>query len=220
MRALEGVHAARHAHEVEWVRAYVLAAAGDFRRAEALARSLLDVDDAAVAARAAATLGSVLRQTGRHSEARKIEQSAARRALTAELRSHLRIGLVADAVGLGDLPAVDRALERVGPVRGWRARVRLEWVRCERELLAGRPAIATVHARRAQRLAAGAHARRHEAKSLLFLGVSLRGEANGLEGAAARAAVREAERSLRRARASAERLGAAPIADVASKLLG
>jgi hypothetical protein len=219
MRALDLVPETGRAHEVRWVRAYILTAAGDFRRAEAIARPLLSVDDAEVTSRAAATLGSVLRQTGRHAEARTVERSAIRRAPTAELRGHLRIGLVADAVGLGRLPAVDRALAQIGSVRGWRARVRLEWVRCERELLAGRAGLAAGHARRAHRLAAKAGARRHEAKSLLFLGVALRREATGLEGAPALAAAREAERSLRRARAAAERLGAAPLAGVATALL-
>lgn len=142
-----------------------------------------------------------------------------RAAPTAELRAHLAIGLAADAVGLGDRKAVDRALSRVPRVRHWRVRVRAEWVRCERELLAGRPAPAARHARRALQIASRAGARRHEAKSLLFLGAALRsGALSGSRGATGPAR-REAEGSLRRASLLARRIGARPVARVAESLL-
>jgi tetratricopeptide (TPR) repeat protein len=198
---------------VRWLRAYLSAARGDFARAERAARALLrsrDLD-AVVRARAAATLGSVLRQTGRHADAGVVERHALARGATGEPRTQLLIGLVADSVGLGDLKGVDRALGRVGvrPAGGWRVRVRRAWVRCERELLAGRPGPAAGHARRALDAAERAGARRHVAKSLLFLGAALR-EAGDDRGA---------DRALRRARAIASRIGARPVAAVAGEML-
>jgi hypothetical protein len=205
-----------------WLRAYVDAARGRFPRAETTLRDLLSSADAGPGARAAATLGSVLRQTDRHAEARAVERAALRRAPTPELRSHLLIGLVADSVGLGDLRGVDAALRRVGPrpAGGWRAAVRLRWVRCERELLAESPMAAATHARRARTISAHAGARRHEAKSLLFLGAALAVAAD-VEPSSRIAATRrqEADGALMRARALAGRVGAAPIAAVAGELL-
>ena len=205
-----------------WIRAYVDAARGRFPRAERALRPLSSrAASPATRSRAATTLGSVLRQTGRHAEARDVERAALRRERAPGMRAHLLIGLVADAVGLGDLRAVDAAIRRVGPrpAGGWRALVRLRWVRCERELLAGRPSAAVSHARRALAIAERAGARRHEAKSLLFLGAALL-DAAGRESSSYRAAARgrEAGRALRRARAVAGRLGAAPIAVVAEQL--
>jgi hypothetical protein len=199
--------------EASWLRAYVAAARGEFAAAERLARSVRSSHgaDRAVRARAAITLGSVLRQTNRHADARVVDRTALRSARDAATRAHLLIGLAADAVGLGDLAAVDRAIARIGPrpAGGWRVAVRLRWVRCERELLAGRPIAAARHARSAVRRARSAGAIRHEAKSELFLGAALA----GLEPASS-------ARALRRARALASRVGARPVADVADALLG
>lgn len=206
-----------------WLRAYLFAATGEFGRAERAARRVLQpTDDRALEARAAATLGSILRQTGRHAEARAIESAALRRAPTRELRAHLLIGLAADAVGLGDLAAVDRALGRAVAARSraWRVTVRLCWVRCERELLAGRPAVAVRWARSALAVSEKADAQRHIAKSLLFLGAASRAAALGRSGTPARRAWLEARRSLRRARSIASRIGAVPIEHVAGDLLG
>ena len=196
-----------------WLRAYLAAAQGRFTLAERAARSLLGEPlEAAMHARAATTLGSVLRQTGRHAEARVVERAALARRPRGDERTHLLIGLVADAVGLGDLPGVDHALRRVGsrPPDGWRVHVRLAWVRCERELLAGRPVSAARLARRARAIAERAGARRHVAKSSLFLGASLLEAGDGAGGASA----------LRAARTIAHRIGAAPIEQVAVDLLG
>ena len=209
--------------EARWLRAYLLAATGDFGRAERAARRVLaETDDPATESRAAATLGSILRQTGRHARARTIESAALRRAPTRELRAHLLIGLAADAVGLGDLAAVDRGLERAVAERsrGWRVTVRLRWVRCERELLAGHPAAAARWARSALAAAEKAGAQRHIAKSLLFLGAASQAAAVGDSGARGRRAQLEATRSLRRARSIATKIGAPPIERVARDLLG
>lgn len=209
--------------ESRWLRAYLLAATGEFGRAERAARRALEhAQDPDLGARAAATLGSILRQTERHAQARSIESAALRRAPTRELRTHLLIGLAADAVGLGDLAAVDLALARAGAEggKGWRIAVRLRWVRCERELLAGRPAAAARWARSALAASEKAGAQRHVAKSLLFLGAASRAEALGATGASARRARLEAGRALKRARSIATRIGARPIEHVAGDLLG
>jgi tetratricopeptide (TPR) repeat protein len=196
-----------------WLGAYLDTARGRFARAERRARSILGDASADRDARclAAITLGSVLRQTGRHAEAREIEVSWLRRAAVRELRAHLLIGLAADAVGLGELRSVDRALGRLGarPAGGWRAAVRARWVRCERELLAGRPDRAAPHARRALAISERARARRHVAKSHLFLGVALRGAGR----------YREADAAFRRASDLARKLDARPVASVADALL-
>ncbi|MEX2554756.1 MAG: hypothetical protein WEB06_03885 [Actinomycetota bacterium] len=209
--------------EARWLRAYLLAATGELGRAERAARRVLaETNDPAIEARAAATLGSILRQTGRHAQARTIESSALRRATSRELRAHLLIGLAADSVGLGDLAAVDRALRRAVAerARGWRVAVRLRWVRCERELLAGHPAAAARWARSALAAAEKTGARRHIAKSLLFLGAASRAISLSDGGVRARLARLEAGRSLRRARSIASRIGARPIERVAGELLG
>ena len=209
------------ASDTIWLRAYLAAARGDFARAERLAREVIRAPRASTEtkARAAITLGSVLRQGDRHTEARVVDAAALRTARGDDLRAHLLIGLAADAVGLGRLADVDAALGRLpSSARDWRVRVRLRWVRCERELLAGRPGAAAGHARAAVALATRYRAARHEAKSHLFLGAAL------LVAATRRPRredlVREAERSLRRSRSVADRIGARPIAAVASDLLG
>lgn len=209
---------------VRWLRAYLAAAAGNFRVAERSCRALVQGRsvDPIVRGRAAVTLGSVLRQTGRHAEARCIESGALATVATEELRRHLWIGLAADAVGLGDLPAVDAALATVASSRagGWRAAVRSRWVRCERELLAGRPSHAVRDARSAVGTARRAGAQRHVAKSLLFLGVALNEVAAARNGSSGPGTAREAGRALRAARSLAGRIGARPIAEVAGELLG
>ena len=196
-----------------WLAAYLAAARGRFIVAERTLRAILrERPEAALYAQASATLGSVLRQTGCHDEARVVESAALRRRPRGQARTHLLIGLVADAVGVGDLAGVDRALRRLEPRSSddWRVRVRVAWVQCERELLAGRPDRAAARARRALAVAERADARRHIAKSLLFLGAALResGDAPG------------ARRALRLSRAIARRIGAAPIERVAGELLG
>ncbi|MGH2794688.1 MAG: hypothetical protein ACRDKG_10340 [Actinomycetota bacterium] len=205
--------------EVRWIRAYLWAAAGRFGIAERAARTVFErTSDPSLRARAAVTLGSVLRQTRRHAEARHIEAAAVRRTPTPALRAHLHVGLAADAVGLGDLRAVDRELGRAAAsrTRDRRVAIRIRWVRCERELLAGRPDRAAGWARAALTLSRRAGARRHAAKSLLFLGAAELEIARRSAGSSAR----DARRKLREARDVADRIGAEPIARVARELLG
>ncbi len=211
-RALNAIARIPRSDDARWLRAYVASARGRFSEAERTLVSLrTGSEDPVILAKAAVTLGSVLRQTERHGEARAIERDAFTRAPSEEFRAHLSIGLAADAVGLGELAEVDAMLRRVGarPPGGWRAIVRMQWVRCERNLLAGRPAAAAGHARKALDASRRAAARRHAAKSNLFLGVSL------LE--AGRAA--DGRRALGLALLGANKIGARPIASVAERLL-
>jgi tetratricopeptide (TPR) repeat protein len=186
----------------------VLCAEGDFGRALAIALPLFrSCDDPVVKTRAAVTAGSALRQLRRYDEARSIE-TAALRAAPARERAHVLIGLAADAVGVGDARTCARRLSeaaRALPARDWRARVRLDWVRCERALLTGDAVAAVAFARSALRRSLRAGAVRHEAKSLLFLGVSLRTAARGDEG----------RRALRKAEQRARSCGATHLARVA-----
>ena len=211
-RAREELALARRSDDARWLGAYIASARGRFAAAERTLTSLRARSaDGEIRAKAAVTLGSVLRQTERHALARLVERDGLTEAPTEELRAHLLIGLAADAVGLGELAEVDAMLKRVGsrPAGGWRASVRMHWVCCERELLAGRPNEACFHARKALETSRGASARRHVAKSQLFLGVAL------LESGR----VREGRRALTLSRDSAGKIGARPIAAVAERLL-
>lgn len=193
--------------EHAWLTAYVLCAEGAFERALAIAMPLAR-STSKVRARAAVTAGSALRQLRRYDEARAVELAALRNAHARSDRAHLLIGLAADAVGTGDARTCARRLkeaERALPARDWRARVRLDWVRCEHALLTGNPRAAAGFARTALRRALRARALRHAAKSLLFLGVSLRAQGRDEEG-------REA---LRAAAKLARACGAAYLARVA-----
>lgn len=200
-----------------WLRAYIAATRGAFIDAEAGARRLLRSADVGVAA--ALTLGSVLRQTDRHALAQPVDSRALRDADTLEERAHALISLAADAVGAGDRQACARRLRAataVVPAGAWRARVRLCWVQTEHALLCGDAGRAVAAANVALARARRAGARRHEAKSLLFLGVAL-GEAHREQGARSTDLSGVAE--LRRARILAREIGAQPIARVASDVL-
>jgi hypothetical protein len=152
----------------------------------------------------ASTRASHLRQLSRHAEAEELDQWALAAATDPEGRSDALVGLVADAVGSGDADLARHRLataaaeidpdsppnggagrhgkiHTVGPAAGWRAVVRLDWVRAEVALLSDRPGDAVAAAERAVRRATAAGAPRHLAKSQMFLGVatSVAGEADG-----------------------------------------
>jgi hypothetical protein len=193
-----------------WIRAYVAAARGAFAQAESRARALRIVEHP-VAVAAGITLGSVLRQTARHAEAREVDAATLLEATTDEMRAHALISLGADAVGLGEKDACAAHLVDAAPLlpKGrWRARVRHAWVTCEHALLTGDPEGASDAAYTALQASRRAKARRHEAKSMLFLGVALRGA--GRAGAQA---------LLEEAAELAWRTGARPIERVARAML-
>jgi len=176
---------------------------------------------------AGCTVASVHRQLGQHARARAADSQAL--ALCggrgspagpgeppAEAVFDARLGLAADAVGLGDLPEavqqLDLATALVTAERAeqwWRQQVRLDWVRAEVALLAGDPSTAAHRAAAAARRAEAAGAPRHLAKSLLFLGLAQLqlGSEDSLD-------------SLLRAAALAEELDTVPLLWPARALLG
>lgn len=161
-------------------------------------------------ARAAVTAGSALRQLGRHEDAAAVERAALRTA-PPDQRAHLLIGLAADAVGLGDARMCKRRPTEAAaalPARDSRARIRLAWVRAEHAFMIGRPCAAVTLAREALARSRTAAMPRHEAKSLLFLGVALR-----------ECGRPDATKALALARDRANECGARPVARVARALL-
>ena len=230
-RAEEDVAAAAYA---VWLLGVCLAAAGRYGTALGLLSPVLEsAEEAAAAApvreagaRCAAVMASVHRQLG-HSAA----------ALDVDLRGLLltdgagvaafdcRVGLAADAVGLGDheraaaelaeaarlladgaVPAVDPA---AGADTDWRARVRIAWVRAELAVLEGRPADGVAEAAAAAELAREAGAPRHLAKSQLMQGV-----------AEVRSGAATAPQTLAAAATAAAELGALSLVWPARALLG
>lgn len=191
------------------VRAYVDGARGAWDRALAGARPLARAaTDPGIRARASLTVASVLRQTGRHAEAVPFDRRAFTLARDLDQRAHALIGLAADAVGAGDAAGCASWLAQAASCtrpEAWRAGVRLGWVVAEHRLLVDRPGEAIAPAAAAATIAARAGATRHEAKSLLFLGVAMR--TAGEDGTGV----------LRAAEAMAVALGAAPIARVAAR---
>ncbi len=168
------------------------------------------------AALAASTAASVHRQLGSHAVARTLDLRAEELAgESAEAAFDARLGLAADAVGLGEEGAAREHMDRAaalteGRADWWRQRVRLLWVRTEVALLVGDPAAAAQTAERAVVLAEASRAPRHVAKSLLFLGIT---QVHGAETA-------EAVQTLRRAATLAESLGTLPLLWPARALLG
>lgn len=196
--------------EGRWLQAYLHNCFGRFDEAIEVAMDLAQSsNDPLVASRALVTAASALRQTGRHLPAYPLDESAARLAPDDATRAHALIGLAADAAGLGrgSSDPIDQAAA-LAPPGDWRIRVRLAWVRCEQALVAGRARKAVTHARDALDRARAAGARRHEAKSLLFLAFALR-----------EAGDREWKASMKLAKSIAGRIGAAPIAAVAAEAL-
>lgn len=196
--------------EGRWLQAYLHNCFGQFDEAITVAMDLAQSSvDPRVAARALVTAASALRQTGRHLPAYPLDESAARLAPDDATRAHALIGLAADAAGLGreSTEPIEQAAA-LAPAGDWRIRVRLAWVRCEQALVAGRARKAVTHARDALDRARAAGARRHEAKSLLFLAFALR-----------EAGDREWKASMKLAKSIAGRIGAAPIAAVAAEAL-
>ena len=190
------------------LRAYVACASGDFEAALSCASRLEHSTDRRVRAQAAVTAGSALRQLHRYDDAARVERASLRLGFE---RSHLLIGLAADAVGIGDARTVSKRIHEAAsslPARERRARIRLAWVRCEHALLTRAPGAAVAFARDALRRSRAGSYRRHEAKSLLFLGASLR-EAGDPSWRATTSA----------AETVAHACGAAPIAGAARSML-
>jgi hypothetical protein len=144
-----------------------------------------------VAAHAAVTRASHLRQMGGHAAARAYDALGLRMASAAvpgvdlspdpdgvgpaAARVDALVGLAADAVGLGDAATARRLLEAAGDaartVPSWRPGVRLGWVRAELALVEGRPDAAVAPAADALSAARAGGSARHVLKSRIVLAV-------------------------------------------------
>ncbi|HVE64436.1 MAG TPA: hypothetical protein VNB94_11625 [Mycobacteriales bacterium] len=215
---------APEAAAASWLLGLSLGAAGRYGSALQTLTPLLEAGEATNAGRearlfaalAGASLGSVRRQLGRHSEAREADQRGAALTEGGESAFACRLGLAADAVGLGEADAARAEMEAAiallpeRPTEWWRQRVRLDWVRAEVALLDDDPKTAISAAEAAVERAEKARAPRHVAKSLLFQGVA-HVTASAPEGGAS---------ALRRAATLAEGLGALPLVWSARAVLG
>lgn len=219
----------REAGVASWLLGVVHAAAGRYGQAIAMleplvsraAQALDDTSPDAVAPRqtgalAATALGAIHRELGRHAEARGYDQRGLAFAgddITS--RTEALLGLVADAVGMGDRAAAEEMLVSAtsavaeGPPR-WRADLRLCWVRAELAQLAGDQETAMRLAGEALALAEDGSSPRQVARSALFLGATSVGAGHREEAVA----------SLHRAATLAEGLGALPLQWPARALLG
>ncbi len=223
-RAVELAHARgldAEATAAAWLLGVCLGAAGRYGSAMLVLEPLAssdpgEADRRLFASLAAATLGSVSRQLGRHAEGRGYDERALDLAGDApEACFDAMLGLAVDAVGLGEAGAADAALaEAVGLAAGrgdwWRQRVRLDWVRAEIALLHDDADEAVARATAAVALAEASGAPRHVAKGLLFCGVAQ----------VQRGDIDEAAASLRRAATLAESLGCIPLVWPARAVLG
>jgi hypothetical protein len=194
-----------------WLRGVALLATGRYGDAEVALEPWLE------SSLAASAHASGLRQRNRHAEALVHDEAAlAAAGDDLEARSDALVGLTADAIGVGDAGTAARRLAELAklPDIGWRSAVRRQWVACELALLKGRPADAVAAGRTALRYAEWAQARRHIAKSLLFLGVSVREVARGR---GVDAIFSAAMGILRRGERVAAEVGAVPLQKVANQ---
>lgn len=207
-----------------WLLGVALSAAGRYGGALRVLAPLVDAsqpmgsapETKLFAALAAATAASIHRGLGRHEAASALDERGLGFATGSdEATFDCELGLASDAVGLGDLAAADQHLARAEALAAthddgwWRQRVRLDWCRAERALLADDPAEAVAAATAGVERAEQARAPRHVAKGLLFQGV-----------AELQAGSPQATATLRRAATLAEGLGALPVLWQARALLG
>jgi hypothetical protein len=207
-----------------WLLGVALSAAGRYGGALRVLGPLVDANQPMgsapetrlFASLAAATAASIHRGLGRHVAARDLDERGLGLAEgTDEAVFDCELGLASDAVGLGDLDEATARLARAEALvtthedEWWRQRVRFDWCRTERALLADDPAEAVAAALASVERAEQARAPRHVAKGLLFQGV-----------AELQAGSPQAPATLRRAATLAEGLGALPVLWQARALLG
>ena len=204
LAALEG----RDDPGAAWQRGWLLAALGDYGAALDQLDTTRD-GSPAVQAAGLMTGAQVLREIGLHEDAEAADQRGlgilGDTGRCPPVRAALLIGLVADAVGRAADEVLSRRLQRaaaaVDVAGSWRQLIAFRWVQGEVAMVRGGWADAERAFGRAARRAARQGARRHEAKSLVFL-------------AAARAAAGEHEQARRIARRGLElaaRCAAAPL---------
>lgn len=195
---------------VAWKRAWLLTAIGRYGEAlDACAEAMEGTPLLQASARM--TEAMLYRQVSLHDRAEAADAEALAvlqrgRVRSSSVRAAVRIGMVADAVGLGhDDAALTRRLRvaaaAVTAAGSWRQHVRLTWVRGEVLMVRGAYAQASRVFAAGAKVAGEQGARRHRAKSLIFL-------------AASRAATGDAEEAARIARRglqAAAACGASPL---------
>ncbi|MGW5053211.1 hypothetical protein [Actinokineospora sp. NPDC004072] len=157
-----------------WLAGVVLGARGFYAAAAAHLEPLIRSPHPVLAALAAATRASHLRQLGGHAAARPLDAYGLNRIAGADApdaASDVLLGLAADAVGLGRVEEARRLVGRDTGAVGPRALVRRCWLRAEIELAAGNAAGAIAPAREA--LAIGFPSVRHGVKSAVVLAAAL-----------------------------------------------
>lgn len=174
LQQLEGEDGASAA----WQRSWLLTAIGRYGEALAACEEALE-GPPILQACSRMTEAMLYRQIALHerAEVADIEALAFSREVgssNATVRAAIRVGQVADAVGLGlDPPTLLRRLKvaaaAVTTAGSWRQRVRLTWVRGEVEMVRGRYTHAAKSFGTGARISGDQGARRHEAKSLIFL---------------------------------------------------
>lgn len=193
-----------------WKRAWLLTALGQYGRAlEACAEA--KQDSPVLEACALMTEAMLYRQIALHDRAEAADAQALgvlrkARVRPPAVRAGIRVGQVADAVGLGlDHIVLSRRLQiaaaAVTAAGSWRQGVRLTWVRGEVLMARGAYGRASRIFAAGARIASNQGARRHHAKSLIFLAASRAASGDPTE------ARRMAERGLQ----LAARCGAAPL---------
>jgi hypothetical protein len=169
--------AATTPHEL-WLRAVVAGGQGRYGSALAdLAGVCRLAPPGPLVSLAHSTRASFLRQLGWHTRARGWDGRAlAQAAEDSEAGVDALIGLAADALGVGRLPASARLLqwarEVMSDVPG-RVPVRLAWVNAELAMASGDGAAAVSHAERAAELATSLRSARHTVKSTVILAAAL-----------------------------------------------
>lgn len=223
-RAVEVAHADgrdAEATAAAWLLGVCLGAAGRFGPAMSVLEPLAghassDPGRRLFSALAASTLASLHRQLGRHAHARSLDERALALADGApEALVDARLGLAADAVGLGEVDVAEAELAEAAALiethpEWWRQQVRRDWVRAEVALLRDTPILAVEAAAAAVTRAEGSGAPRHVAKGLLFQGVALATAGDDEQAAA----------TLARAATLAESLGTLPLRWPSRAVLG
>ena len=169
--------------EERWLAAVVLGGQGYYAAAAGVLGELV-AGGGLFGSLAASTLASHRRQLGGHAAARVLDGRALAMVGDADdradpddvdvagARADALLGLAADAVGAGRLAEARRLHARVEP-RGWRSRVRHQWLAAEIALAGGHAEQAVHPAEVAAATARAAGATRHILKSDLILGTAL-----------------------------------------------
>ena len=177
-----------------WLTAVALGGRGHYAAAWTLLAGLITESGVptSIAAHAAVTRASHLRQMGGHTAARPYDALGLRMA-SSVVPAHDRapdpdgtgapaarvdalVGLAADAVGLGDAATAHRLLDAAEDaaraVTSWRPQVRRGWVRAELALVEGRPGVAVGPAAAGLAAATAGGSARHVLKSRIVLTVA------------------------------------------------